>query len=196
MVNEYTKEFKIQDSKRIDETIVKLNPLFLAGMEIVSTKLAITELVCNETMPYGTPEKDLDLNWGIDWSAKFKGKEIGICARISSFNGFTIRKSSRGSKSEYNKFPENFTNPKFPLCLSKFYTFQFETELDNQGNKKLKALHIIKTKTLFDYLNSNESNCKEFVNKHDGNSFIFVPVENLIKDNQQVLTINLKQKDN
>lgn len=168
----------------------KSNAIFFESVIPFLKNKNFDNFICCELELDGTKLKKIDKDWKIDWLTTFEEELVGIAARVSSFNGFTIRKYSRGYQSEYFQIPNLISKKDFPINPDNFYVFQIETTEVN--NKKIPTkLHVIKTSSLFSFVKENENKVECFTNKSDGNEFVFVSVETLLSNKIKHWTIDL-----
>lgn len=188
-------EWRAKDKKRLVASKQKANQVFekvvmpfLESAKVLSNPLSCEDEGAEESI------KLLDEHWGIDWIAEREGHKIGIAARISGFEGFTLRERSRGYRSEVEKFAEYLENKLNPFDPSKVYLFQVETMVDSNGIKQPYMLHMIKMEKLFQFIREFPNDVVHRVNKQDGNTFIYIPSSKLELRGFKVVKAQLPKK--
>lgn len=185
-------EWRAKDKKRLVAMKQKANAVFenVVMPYLVSLNLFTDPISCEGE---GTEEQIrlLDEQWGIDWIANRRGDDLGISARISSFEGFTLRERSRGYRSEVEKFAENLENGLHPFKPEKLYLFQVETKINQRGERVPHMVHLVGMKKLFKFIKEHPEEVIHRVNSQDGNSFIYIPSSKLELHGFKVLRILL-----
>lgn len=163
----------VASKQKANQVFEKIVMPFLESANVLSNPISCEDEGAEESI------KLLDEHWGIDWIAEREGGRIGIAARISGFEGFTLRERSRGYRSEVEKFAEHLENKLNPFDPRKIYLFQVETMVDSNGIKQPYMLHMIKMEKLFQFIREFPNDVVHRVNKQDGNTFIFIPSSKL-----------------
>ena len=133
-------------------------------------------------------QKKFDQDLKIDYICFIDETPIALQARTGSFAGFTIRKTSRNSKTEFYTTLQNLSKEDFPVDKDSVFSIQGQFH-----NSALKRLWICGTEDLYVLCSKlvNENIIQEKTASQDGNKFYYLPYE-LIKNYIQVKEIDIK----
>lgn len=168
-------QWRTQDKTRLEGNQRNSTQIFKeTAIQTLSNKHGFHSFICCEEAEYGTKLKELDTNWKIDWLAKTKNNKnvIGIAARVSFFDGFTVRVDSRGYYSEYHETLKNLENKDFPIDWNCMFTIQVQAT-----NGKPTQIHIVKTRDLIKCVEANLSWLKFFTNSKDNNGYYYLSAD-------------------
>jgi hypothetical protein len=168
------------DEKRLQNNLKVTNQYFIN--QVLGTILKngkVTDFVCCETAEQGSPEKRLDVEYGIDFILmSAKGVQKYCMVRMTSFDNITIRKTTRGySTSEFDKRLKQWETNKLDKDLILIHCVQ--------TRDKSKTLHyyFINAYCLYNAVKENTIPYEIKTNGVDGNQFIAINPQDLGKAN-------------
>jgi len=149
-------------------------------------KTILPKIISGEILTIESAENDvlikLDQKSGIDYIREDKTGMQGIAARAQwgkAWNTFTIRKERHtGAKTELEKRKEQIEKGYF------YPAFTMQAYFDNRTNNSLLSIAIIKTKSLFEFI---ENNPEKILQRKSDNLFIaieWIHINNLIKTSE------------
>lgn len=184
------KTWRDNDTKRLVQNLNNSNKKFIDLIPKLE-EIGFSDFICCELEPLGSELKNLDILNGIDWLAILDEELVALSVRVSTFRGFTVRKSSRGTKeSEYKKLKEFSSNQNPVVSHDSFLVGCVETTEEGNPIK----IHFINAKVLIDFITKYETNKKviySLQNGTDGNQFLFVSYKTLQKFKIDFVSFNL-----
>lgn len=185
-------DWRKKDKIRLEGNKATANAMFRdVVFPYLQSKKAFGEVYNCEAEGRTTAAETMDQEWGIDWVAERDGHIIGIAARASFFEGFTIRKKSRGYNSEFYKMEKNLKDKSNPIDPNKTYAFQIQTMIGPDNKPVPDKLHIIKVQYLIDFISKHPDEVIHKINSQDGNPYAYVSCESLIAKGYRPTTIDI-----